>query len=846
MPAPKPFAPAGTPRRWVRPRHFRITHVVLDVRIDLAERRITGAVTHTVEFLPHARDRVLILDRHGVHIDSVKVDGQELPFSLGEDQVIIEVPAGAGAVPVRVGFTTEQPLKGIYFIDADPAREQVAMCWTQGAMEDHSWWFPCFDDPNNLSTYAVRIRHDAELSALSNGVCEGIEKRDDGTAITTYRQDLPHVLYLLNVAVGEFERSDDEQGPVRISHWVPRGKSACSGPTFRSTAFALQWLGDYIGVPYAWKRYGHVVVHQFMWGGMENTTLTTITDRRLVTADEQRIDEVDADRLVIHELVHQWFGDLLTMKGWSDIWLNESFATYLEALGYAAWRAEISDDDRDAVLAAELYGNWSAYLAQEHGRYSRALVTDRWADAYELFDRVAYEKGSLVLHHLAAVMGEEAFRAALARYTETHRHDLVETADFRQACEDVSGDPLDWFFAQWVHQAGHPKLKVRSTFDAARKRVLITIEQQQAATDAERAFRLPTAIAWCVGDEIHRREITIEQATEVVVVPAESAPTWLCVDPDGHLPAEWDEGTGDEALLARAHDEQAGVLARARAVDALAGVHPFADVVDGLLRLLNARGVPRLVRERAAEALGSIRHARGRDGLLACYGGIESAGLRRCIADALAKFRGDVLVAEHLETLAGEEPSAVSVGSLLAARGAIRVPGAVPVLRRHMLRGSWNEQLRAGAVRGLGASGEAAAIDEVLPLIGSADEDVAVRAAAAGSAAALGVRHALARVRVREALIDAWDDAPFMLRAAIARALGALGDPAARGALGGFRQREIYGIITRIIRESEAKLAELNDARELSARLGERVDELESKLKQAESAIEQLNKRLDA
>ena len=112
--------------------------------------------------------------------------------------------------------------------------------------------------------------------------------------------------------------------------------------------------------------------------------------------------------------MHQWFGDLLTMKAWSDIWLNESFATYLEARGTAAWRASRGDGTEADVLALELWQNKRAYLEEDGGRYRRPLVTNRYADAYELFDRVAYEKGSLVLHHLCRLLGEQRFRAALA------------------------------------------------------------------------------------------------------------------------------------------------------------------------------------------------------------------------------------------------------------------------------------------------------------------------------------------------------------------------------------------------------------------------------------------------
>lgn len=840
----RPFCPPDTPPTWIRPRHFRIPHVDLAVTVDVERQRVEGTVEHHVELLPHGEvKRTIELDQHDLAISVVTIAGKPASFSLSEGRVAIAVPADVGtSFPVTVTFTAERPQKGMFFIAPDAAQGRVAMAWTQGAMEDHSHWFPAFDSPNNLSTYRIAIRHRTTLLAAANGDREARTDHGDGWTTTVFQQRKAHVLYLVNVAVGDFVAVDEAGGPVPLTHYVPRGSEAGALAMFRSTAFAIRWLGEYIGVPYVWSRYGHVVVHGFMWGGMENTTLTTITDRGLMDAAVMAREDVNIDSLVVHELVHQWYGDLLTMKAWSDIWLNESFATYLEARGTAAWRASQNDGAEADVLALELWNNKQAYLDEDSGRYRRPLVTNRYADAYELFDRVAYEKGSLVLHHLCRLLGEERFRAALKLYTTRHAHDLVETADWRQAIEDATGEPLDWFFAQWVHRAGHPSLKVAWKHDPARGQLILDIEQTQAASDAEQVFRLPASVAFLVGDEVRREAIDLRRAKESLVLRCEQAPTWVVIDPDGDLPSEWQEEGGVDELVARLNDSRLGAYGRARAATVLAKRLATPALVSGLAKAA-AEGNPELVRIEAIAALGAVRGSDARAALLT----LATTGLprlRRAVAKALGAFRDDAQVAERLEALATADTSQLSAGEFLAARGATERPGTTPVLRTWLKRESWNQRLRQAILRGLGASGEAPAIDDCLGTLADDTQVDAVLGAAAAAAAQLGARHLPARDRVRRAIALRLDHTSLAVRAAAARALGALGDAAARGALATALDREPFGNVRRVYREVLEQLGKVAAVTTATAELSKRLDDLEKAKKATDLRLEALEKRL--
>ncbi len=857
--AVKPFCEPGTPQRWIRPRRVRVEHVDLSITIDLEAGSVEGVVEHRCRPVD-AEAQLLELDQHGLEIRSVSIQGQPARFHLAEDRLAVHLPSPGRPCTVSVSFKAVRPAKGIYFINGDPAQHRVRMCWTQGAMEDHSWWFPCFDAPNNLATYRVAIRHRSELLAASGGVLESSSSAD-GWTTTTYRQERAHVLYLLTVVVGEFERVAQGGGVLPIEHLVPRGCAAQGEAMFRATRQAIGLLEELIGVAYPWQRYGHAVVHGFMWGGMENTTLTTITDRRLMTAEDQRREEVDCDALVVHELVHQWFGDLLTMKAWSDIWLNESFATYLEAritARYHALRDASGSPLHEAdELAAALWENRQAYLDEDHARYRRPLVTNRYADAYELFDRVAYEKGSLVLHHLCVLLGEARFRTALQLYVSRHAHDLVETADVRQAIEDATGEPFDWFFAQWMYRAGHPRLKVQWSLDLARGSLVVDVDQLQAsgvglAEQAERLYRLPTAILWRDAAGVHRQAVIIERALEVLVLPATGSVAWVMVDPETALPAEWEEKEGEASLLARLADAEVPPGARARAAAALAVKPPTPALIQGLAGPITEPTSPRLVRSSCIAALGEMHAPAARDRLLALLGSsrtVLTPRLRRMLARACGQQKGlagNQALADALVAAADAEESLWTAGELLAARAALELRGATPLLRARLGRESWQDLHRVQVVRGLGLCGEAPAIDEIAMVLDQATASEQVLGAACEAAGLLGQRHVLARPRLRPALERFLEHGALALRGAAARALATLGDPAGMSALSSRLAREPFGNVARVLREAQEKLGRLQAQHASLGELMRRLDDGEAERKRLVARLEAVAKRLES
>jgi hypothetical protein len=335
-----------------------------------------------------------------------------------------------------------------------------------------------------------------------------------------------------------------------------------------------------------------------------------------------------------------------------------------------------------------------------------------------------------------------------------------------------------------------------------------------------------------------------EQAVELtgaactVLFATTEGPAWVAIDPRGAVLAEIDEDRAQPALIA---DASAPAHARARACGVAARKHPDAALIAAVIAA--AQSGPELVREEAIDALAAWRL---HEPLIALFAQVPERH-RRLVATALGKFRGEksaVAIADQLVAWADASASGATAGDLLAARGALEAGGATPLLRARLGRPSWNHRLQAGAVRGLGASGEAAALDEVLGLLAKDDLAEPVLTAALSAAGGLGARHPLARDRVRRALEPFLKGPTLAIRATAAKSFATLGDPAARGILRAQREREEFGNVRRVLRES---LHALDQAAATTAATGEltrRIDDLEKAKARLENRLDVIEKRL--
>ncbi len=756
-------------------------HVALDVRLDPEAPRVAGEVVHTVRSVGEPVRR-LTLDAADLVVTGAWRGAEALlvePHAHGVD-LVLDPPIGAGEIAeLRLAFDAT-PTLGLYFVDGQ--------AWTQGAMEDHHHWFPCFDAPQHLVTTEVRAVVPAGLRALSNGVpLESGAAEPDGWTRWHWRHDTPHALYLLTLVVDRVRCVEDTRGEVPLYHYVPEGREADARVLFERMPEMMRWFGEATGHAYPYPRYGHVFLRGFMWGGMENTTLTSLTDQVLVPAEHR--DEMDVERLFTHELAHQWFGDLVAPRGWAHIWLNESFATYLEVLCMGALEGP-------GDLALRLQVLRDNYLDEARERYARPVVTRVYAHPYVLFDRHAYEKGALVLHTLRRQLGDAAFWRGVRLYVERCAGRAAETADLRRALEDASGADLSELFEHLVYGAAHPR--VTPTW---RYLPDVGLEVQLTRTDETRQG-LVVDLAVRVGGRTELRALRLEPGPRTLVVGCDGPPEWVALDPEQACLVEVDEAhVADAELRARLDPESAPGPLRMRTARVLGDRGGPANTRALAAALAGDPWSP--VRREAAIALGKHRSETARAALQACVRRPDPWRVREAAAQAIGVGAGPEWV-ERLHDLLDAERSPKVRAGLLSAAGAIKDEKARALLRAWLDVDSPRAVVAAAAVAGLASQEHAEGADELLERTAPVHPRGVRTAAIAGLATLARAEEIEAplRRRLRKAVERLLTDPDFHARLAAADAARTFADPASRPALERAHGAERFALLRRRQREA--------------------------------------------
>ena len=286
----------------------------------------------------------------------------------------------------------------------------------------------------------------------------------------------------------------------------------------------IEFFNRTFGYDYPWQKYDQISVPS--GGGAESTSATAMTHRIMV--DEKNEPEFSAIGIVSHELAHQWWGDLITLRSWAHTWLNESFATYSD---YLYFRHDRGDDEG----ALNLQGKLNAYLREAKTRYVRPIVTDRYDQPGDMFDSHAYPKGALVLHMLRQQLGDAAFFDTLKHFLHRYAFEPVDTGDFIRSVKTVTGQNLDWFFDQWLFKPGHPVFDVRSEWDPARKVVVLKVAQVQDFARGIPVFRVPVSVAIVNAGGRSTSQVWIREREETFEFPSETRPLLVRFDPENVL-----------------------------------------------------------------------------------------------------------------------------------------------------------------------------------------------------------------------------------------------------------------------------------------------------------------------
>jgi aminopeptidase N len=585
----------------------------------------------------------------------------------------------------------------------------------------------------------------------------------------------------------------------------------------------VEHFGILTGTPYPWNKYAQVVVSDFIFGGMENTTATTLYEYTLL--DARAAIDITSDDLIAHELAHQWFGDFVTCRDWSEGWLNEGFATFMEHV----WREKRHGRDE---YEYGLKGDLESYAHEATGRYRRPIVCQDYDAPLDLFDRHLYEKGGLVLHMLRMELGDALFWKGVSLYLTRHARSVVETRDLLRAMEEVSGRSLGKFFDQWVYKPGHPELDVSVSWD--KKVLTVAVKQHQATSDGVPAhfdFALVLELVDDAGN-VTLEKVAIAQKSETFALPCESRPAFVVVDPQMRILGDVHVKAPNDMLRAQlAHAKTA--RGRWLAAHALSTSDDQATT-QALTARLADDAEAWMVRVECADALGRLRTSEAFEALANAVG-IKHPKVRRAVVSALGRFR-----TEAAETAI--RPRALSDASYLVESEAARALGktkrasAFEVLVDAAARPSWADVVAVGAIDGLAAMRDERAIPHLLSWTKYG------RPTRMRRAAILALPKIDDGKKTREALEELLGDADPHLRIDVARALGEIGDVRSRGVL---RERLELDLDARVRRRLRETLRDLGgDGKRATDQLKEDLDKLQNEHAALKGRVVQLEARL--
>lgn len=827
----KPFTPPGTLNQFAPDTPVVARHFKLELHLDFETEQAKGVSTHHLEVQADSLTH-FALQAKNLEISQVRLNGKNQGFVNTGDalEITLEKPFAKGdSFTLEATHSVTKPAAGLYFTTPDEAYpDRFHTVWSQGQDEDSRYYFPCLDAPCYKQTTEALLYVPKGMFALSNGALI-THKKGPKEDLWHYKLDIPYSTYLFSVVAGDFMTHSEKAGEVDVSWHVQKGREGEGKNAFGDTADILKFFGELTGHPYPFSRYTQIAVPDFVFGGMENFTVTTQTD--LTLHDDRAHLDFSSNDLVAHEAAHTWFGNMVTARSWAHAWLHESFATYLEAL-YTRHTLGEDEFDYQMRLDAESY-------FFEDAQYQRPLVTHRYEEPIDLFDAHLYPGGAVRLRHLHHLLGEDAFKKTLKLFLENHKWGLAETIDLARAVQSVTGKNYDWWFSQWIFSAGCPSLDVTYAWKEEEKQAELTIRQTAPLNEGDPKqkawFRLPLEVSFFSGkDKISTLPLVLDKEEARFILPQTARPKMVLLDPAFSCPVKRVKFKKPQEMWV--HQLHHGPKAADRIEAAVAlGEKPSASSVKALGTQLKKDPFWG-TQQRIASALGKIGGKAARDALLAGLKLTHPKG-RRGVVSILGHFRDDPKVAKALEKKAEEgDPSYYVEAETARALGAARTPQALTLLKKFLDKPAHFEAIRTGAFDGLAKLEN----PETLPLIAKGlayGAPAMSRAAAIRAAGALGRRFSNRTKEVLDLLgpVAEQKDNPaatFRGKLAAIRALGSLGELDALPLLRRVAGAEADGRISRLARETAAALRA--DAKK-PQELGSLREDLDTVLKENKS-----------
>lgn len=483
---------------------------VLHYRVELVLPADGGAIEAVAELTVRPVTSTLEslkLDFAGLTIDAVTVNGKAARYERTGDRLTIATKR-RNADPFRVAVRYHgKPKDGLLLREnkyGDPAT--FADNWPNRAR----FWIPSIDHPSDKATVEFIVTARESFDVIANGTLLSTATLENGTRRTHWSEATPIPVHCMVIGATDFDIVPGHGGgETEIAYWLyPRDREQ----GIRQFGRVPEMLAHYIATigPYPYGKLA-LVESSTKFGGMENASA--------IFLDEKRIgEEGSLEALAAHEIAHQWFGDSVTQRQWHDVWLSEGFATYFCNLFF-------EHADGRAAFLERMHNDRADYLKAQQ-KEPRAIHDPSIVELTKLLGPFTYEKGAWVLHMLRGIMGDQAFFAAVRDYYSAYRDRNAGTGELRVIMERHAGQPLDWFFQQWIFERGHPIFATNWTW--ADGKVALDVEQKQTGP----VFRVPTVIEVRSEAGNHRETVLIDERTERFEVGTRERPTEVVLDPD--------------------------------------------------------------------------------------------------------------------------------------------------------------------------------------------------------------------------------------------------------------------------------------------------------------------------
>ncbi|MBD3383304.1 hypothetical protein GF407_00115 [candidate division KSB1 bacterium] len=502
-----------------------VLHYDIDLYFDFETRQLDGEVE--IKCLMLSRKEVLQLDLIGLNVDTVRVNDHMTTFVQVDNNLQINLPETISSGDtlclfiVYNGIPTNSGTGG-FFISASSLYTvgQAINRADPGALR---YWVPCKDRPDDKATLCMRFESSEENHiVISNGQRVRIEKTDSSRAFV-YQHDYPIAPYLVAISVADYESFEQTYisasgDTIPLVHWVFSRNRQKAERDWQMLPDMLSFYESVFG-NYPFKSYGMVEIAN-RGLAMEHQTITSMGGL-LITGDKRY------EYIVAHELAHQWWGDWVTVADWRDLWLNEGFATYSEALYFEHRNGK----NFFKAYMHELAGDYF----EETGNYGVFPLYDpklAWG-------ATTYDKGAWVLHMLRFELGDQLFFRCLQEYGRAYAYGNVVTDDFIRLCEHISGQNLSGFFNQWVFQSGHPEFRISWDFhmtDQGSFLVVLNIGQHQPG---EYVFNVPLDVLIVSRQDSINHTLSINSRNNAFSFTTEQEPVEIIVDPQQRLLKEF-------------------------------------------------------------------------------------------------------------------------------------------------------------------------------------------------------------------------------------------------------------------------------------------------------------------